>query len=62
MTPEFPSLSIESLKYQDVMDKTEKEYLQSLYARTNGNIKQVIEYSGISRAVLYRKLKKHNIK
>ena len=50
-----------SLKYKDVIEKTEKEYLTSLYSHTNGDIEQLCRISGISRAVLYRKLKKHHI-
>ncbi|MCD4720689.1 MAG: sigma-54 dependent transcriptional regulator [Desulfobacula sp.] len=50
-----------SLKYKDVIEKTEKNYLTSLYSHTNGDIEQLCRISGISRAVLYRKLKKHHI-
>ncbi|MCD4676232.1 MAG: sigma-54 dependent transcriptional regulator [Desulfobacula sp.] len=49
------------LKYKDVIEKTEKEYLASLYSHTNGDIKFMGQISGISRAVLYRKLKKHKL-
>jgi DNA-binding NtrC family response regulator len=49
------------LKYKDVIEKTEKKYLTSLYSHTNGDIEQLCRISGISRAVLYRKLKKHQI-
>jgi two-component system NtrC family response regulator len=48
--------------YKDVIEKTEKEYFISLYAHTNGDIKKLSLQSGISRAVLYRKLKKYGIK
>ncbi len=50
------------LKFNDVIENTEKEYLMTLYTETNGDLKKLIKISGISRAVLYRKLKKYNIK
>ncbi len=49
------------LPYKEVLEKTEKEYLVSLYSHTSGDIKQLTRISGISRAVLYRKLKKYRI-
>jgi len=52
----------ETMSYKEWMDKTEKQYLESLYASARGNIQKIIQTSGISRAVLYRKLKKHQIK
>jgi len=49
------------LPYKEVLEKAEKEYLVSLYSHTSGDMKQLIGISGISRAVLYRKLKKYHI-
>ncbi len=43
--------------FRDIMAATEKHYLSSLYSRTNGDIEEMCRMSGISRAVLYRKLK-----
>ncbi|HCY85874.1 MAG TPA: Fis family transcriptional regulator [Desulfobacteraceae bacterium] len=48
-------------KLKDVLEKTEKAYLETLYARVNGDIPQLCHISGISRAVLYRKLKKYRV-
>lgn len=48
-------------KLKDVMAAAEKQYLASLYARTCGDIRQICDIAGISRAALYRKLKKHGI-
>ncbi len=51
----------EPIKYKDLIEKVEREYLKSLYSQMNGEIKTIIKASGLSRAVLYRKLKKHHI-
>lgn len=50
------------LEYKAFMERMEKEYLESLYEKTRGDIQQIMEISGISRAVLYRKLKMHGFK
>ncbi|MEH0020510.1 MAG: sigma-54 dependent transcriptional regulator [Desulfobacter sp.] len=50
----------ETLK--DVIARTEKAYLFSLYNQMEGNIRDICLSSGVSRAVLYRKLKKHSIR
>ncbi len=49
------------LNFKELLDKTEKEYLTSLYSHTNGDIHQICSISGISRTVLYRKMKKYHI-
>lgn len=46
--------------FRDAMAETEKQYLSSLYSRAGGDIEQMCRMSGISRAVLYRKLKFHS--
>ena len=43
------------------MEKTEKEYLDALVLSTGGNVQQLIDMTGLSRTVLYRKLKKYEI-
>lgn len=50
------------MTHKQHMEKMEKEYLQSLYAMANGNIQDLMDQSGLSRTVLYRKLNKHNIR
>ena len=46
--------------FRDAMAETEKQYLLSLYSQADGNIEHMCRISGISRAVLYRKLKFHS--
>ncbi|MCG8640335.1 MAG: sigma-54 dependent transcriptional regulator [Desulfobacterales bacterium] len=61
--PDVPSPdAFHDLTHKQIMEKTEHAYLKSLYAQTGGDIKQLIKSTGISRAVLYRKLKKYDIK
>jgi DNA-binding NtrC family response regulator len=43
--------------FRDAMAQTEKQYLASLHSRAGGDIEAMCRMSGISRAVLYRKLK-----
>ncbi len=47
---------------KDILENTEKNYLEEFYSRVDGDIKKMCKISGLSRSVLYRKLKKHNIK
>lgn len=49
------------LNFKVVLNKIEKEYLSSLYSHTDGNVKKMNQISGISKPVIYRKLKKHHI-
>ncbi len=51
----------ESLTHKALMEKTEKEYLDALVLSTGGNVQQLIDMTGLSRTVLYRKLKKYEI-
>ena len=44
--------------YKDAMDRAEKSYLRSVYAAEGGDIQQMLRRTGLSRTVLYRKLKK----
>ncbi len=57
-----PVVEMTSLKYKDLIDKIEKEYFKTLYSSVNGDIQKLIVKTGISRAALYRKLKRHKIK
>jgi DNA-binding NtrC family response regulator len=43
--------------FREAMAKTEQEYIETLYSRASGDIEAMCRMSGISRAVLYRKLK-----
>lgn len=47
--------------FRDAMAEAEKNYLLSLFSRTNGDIEAMCRISGISRAALYRKLKSHSL-
>ncbi len=51
-----------SYTLKNVLDNTEKNYLEKFYSQVNGDIKKMCQISGLSRSVLYRKLKNHNIK
>ncbi|MCP3875380.1 MAG: sigma-54-dependent Fis family transcriptional regulator [Desulfobacteraceae bacterium] len=51
-----------SLPFKDVLENTEIIYLEQLYSQTEGDIQKICRISGLSRSVLYRKLKKHHIK
>jgi two-component system NtrC family response regulator len=46
---------------EDVILKTEKQYLESLIKLTEGNIKEACRISGLSRPRLYALLKKFNM-
>ncbi len=48
--------------FKDVLENTEKKYLEKLYSHTNGDIKKIHLISGFSRSALYRKLKQYKIK
>lgn len=43
--------------FREAMARTEQEYIKTLYSQTGGDIETMCRMSGISRAVLYRKLK-----
>jgi len=51
----FPSL-------KDYRDKAEREYVEMVLARVDGNISQAAEVGGVSRGYLYELLKKHGMK
>jgi two-component system NtrC family response regulator len=48
-------------RLKDWLDAGEKEYLQELLSRTQGNVMQAARISGLSRARLYVRLKKHGL-
>lgn len=50
-----------TIQYRLFIEKTERDYLKSLSEETCGDIQEMIHRSGLSRTVLYRKLKKHKI-
>ncbi len=52
---------LEPLNHSDFIKKTEKKYFESLYTFFAGDIKQLIKKTGLSRSVLYRKLKQYKI-
>ncbi|MCD4674785.1 MAG: sigma-54 dependent transcriptional regulator [Desulfobacula sp.] len=47
---------------KDVLKNTEKNYLEKFYSQVSGDIVKLCRISGLSRSVLYRKLKKYHIK
>ncbi len=55
------NLSSESLTHDAFLDQAEKKYLELLYAEAKGDIQTLLKRTGLSRTVLYRKLKKHRI-
>ena len=57
-----PRFTPEFLTHKAAMQKAEKEYLESLYAATNGDIPRLLERTALSRTVLYRKLKQYHIR
>lgn len=50
------------LTHQEFIEKSEKEYIETLFNEMNGNISKLLERTALSRTVLYRKLKKYEIK
>jgi two-component system NtrC family response regulator len=48
-------------RLKDWLDAGEKQYLQKLLSRTQGNVMQAARISGLSRARLYVRLKKHGL-
>lgn len=51
----------ESLTHTDFMNEAEKKYLEFFYSDTHADIQRLLKRTGLSRTVLYRKLKKHKI-
>ena len=47
--------------FQELKERTEKKYFQDLLAFTGGDIQEICRTSGLSRAQVYRHLKKHNL-
>ena len=57
-----PGTPADAPSYQDAMDKAEKDYLATVHTAENGNIQQMLVRTKLSRTVLYRKLKKYDIR
>ncbi len=55
LSKSFPDL-------RELIERTEREYFQSLISHTGGNIKEACRISGLSRTRLYERLKKYNIR
>lgn len=55
-------IELESLTHDELINHAEKKYLQVLYANADGDIQKLLKRTCLSRTVLYRKLKKHNIR
>lgn len=49
------------LSLRDYKEHAEKHYLETLRSRTDGDVKQMIEISGLSRSHLYALLKKNDV-
>ena len=48
-------------KLKEVIETTEKQYFQSLLQSTSGDIKSMCDISGLSRAMVYARLKKYHL-
>jgi two-component system NtrC family response regulator len=55
-----PLQNLQDLR-NEVLTKTENQYLQQLMAVTSGNIREAIKISGLSRSRLYQLLKDHGV-
>jgi two-component system NtrC family response regulator len=51
----------EPVTVRELLDNTERQYLELLMAKTGGDIKEVCRISGLSRSSLYDRLKRYNI-
>ena len=59
---EESSQTLESLPIlKELIETTEKEYFKNLVSKTEGNIQDICRISGISRAIVYARLKKYNL-
>jgi two-component system NtrC family response regulator len=47
---------------RELLDTTEKQYLQDLISFTEGNVKEACRISGLSRSRFYDRLKKYSIR
>jgi len=50
----FPNL-------EQLLERTERQYLMDLASLTEGNVQELCRISGLSRSRLYDRLKKYNI-
>jgi two-component system NtrC family response regulator len=48
-------------KWKAYLEEMERRYYNSLVTRTNGDVKMACRISGLSRSVLYSRLKKYSI-
>ena len=55
-------LDTATLNHDEFVHQAEKKYLKRVYKETFGDIQHLMERTGLSRTVLYRKLKKHDIR
>ncbi len=61
-SPEESNQTLESLPtLKELIEATEKEYLKNLVSKTEGNIQDICRISGISRTIVYTRLKKYNL-
>lgn len=51
----------ETVDLRELLDSTERQYLEILMAKTGGNLKEVCRISGLSRSTLYDRLKRYAI-
>jgi two-component system nitrogen regulation response regulator NtrX len=50
------------LDYENARNAFDKKYFESVLSRTGGDLRQAIEFSGVHRATIYRKIKDLGIK
>jgi DNA-binding NtrC family response regulator len=50
------------LDYENARNAFEKKYFESLLSRAGGDLNQAIDFSGVHRATIYRKIKDLDIK
>jgi len=62
----FPQSSFENLPFRDARKRAietfEREYLQDLLYKNNGNVSQASKLAGLSRPYLHQMMKKYNIR
>ncbi|MGC8494813.1 MAG: helix-turn-helix domain-containing protein, partial [Syntrophobacteraceae bacterium] len=46
---------------REVLERTERQYLQDIIFSTQGGVKELCRKSGLSRTRLYERLKKYNL-
>lgn len=56
-----PEVSISRMPLKTYVDVQEKKYLEHLIEKSQGDIQEILDVSGLSRSRFYERLKKHNL-